>query len=338
VTYSAIGEEFAMIRRIRQGRCDSKSGFTLVELLVVVAVIGLLIALLLPAVMGARAASQRATCLSRLRQLGLATNLYIDAHGVFPTSRLAQRSGGAAFSTSSMKNYSIHAALLPYLEQGPLFDAINFAPEDDYDFPQIVNRTVRRTRLAAFLCPSENMKEALCNYRANLGVGRYYRDPGAFTIGVPNHPNKIADGASRTAMFSERVGGSYALTAQKPRDVVQRQDLFIGQHRDEFHLVRTSCNTAAQGEHWYVDSGRHWFYAGTRMTEYDHNAVPNDPAPSCDLFGLGGGAYGRNGPRSFHSSGVNVLNVDGSAEFVASSIGLSVWRARGTCSGQDDGF
>jgi len=60
-------------------------GFTLVELLVVIAIIALLIALLLPSLAGARQAAQRAACLSNLRQLGLAVTLYTHDHrGVYP--------------------------------------------------------------------------------------------------------------------------------------------------------------------------------------------------------------------------------------------------------------
>ena len=97
----------------------SRHGFTLVELLVVVAIIGVLVALLLPAVQAARAAARRMECANNMRQIGLAIHQYVDSHdGEFPY--LLHHSDAARDQTWI---YS----LSPWLEN---VNKMRFCPED----------------------------------------------------------------------------------------------------------------------------------------------------------------------------------------------------------------
>jgi prepilin-type N-terminal cleavage/methylation domain-containing protein/prepilin-type processing-associated H-X9-DG protein len=101
-------------------------GFTLVEMLVVIAIIGTLIALLLPAMQMARQAAYRTSCSNRLRQIGLAMTMYTEAHnGQFPQTAHAGEKQSWIFT------------LAPYLEQ---MDAVRICPVDPAADVRLANR------------------------------------------------------------------------------------------------------------------------------------------------------------------------------------------------------
>jgi type II secretory pathway pseudopilin PulG len=87
---------------------------------VVIAIIGLLIALLLPAVQAAREAARRGQCASNLRQIGLAIHSYDAAIGVYPPGRLRSP------VDHNGRCFSAYAYLLPYFDQVPIYNATNF--------------------------------------------------------------------------------------------------------------------------------------------------------------------------------------------------------------------
>jgi len=86
-------------------------GLTLIEVIVVCVVIGLLLALLLPAVQSARATARRIQCISNLRQLGIAETNYSSIHGMFTPDHLLTK---RTWSTNRLSGFVF---LLPYLEQ-----------------------------------------------------------------------------------------------------------------------------------------------------------------------------------------------------------------------------
>ena len=144
-----------------------RSGFTLIEILVVISIIAVLIGLLLPAVHAAREAARRAQCINNLKQIGLAAHNYHLSFGVLPFGK------GPSYQavlpgTPIFARWSANSQLLLFIEQGNLFNSINFnfPPETPgmggvlpfmpaYENPNRANATTSRTTIATFLCPSD---------------------------------------------------------------------------------------------------------------------------------------------------------------------------------------
>jgi prepilin-type N-terminal cleavage/methylation domain-containing protein/prepilin-type processing-associated H-X9-DG protein len=120
-------------------------GFTLVELLVVIAVIGVLIALLLPAVQAARATAQRMQCSSHLKQLGLAVMQYEQTHRVLPPSWTKIKAG-----EENPKYHNLLTFLLPYLEQQTVFQQYDW----NLRWNDAANKRAIDVNIPVFLCPS----------------------------------------------------------------------------------------------------------------------------------------------------------------------------------------
>jgi prepilin-type N-terminal cleavage/methylation domain-containing protein/prepilin-type processing-associated H-X9-DG protein len=134
-------------------RNDHHRGFTLIELLVVIASIGVLIALPLPAVQAAREAARRTHCVNNLKQLGLAIQGYLDAHGVMPLGSFKMPPPTGADPCKGGHEAGVFIAILPFLEQAPLFNAFN----SNIHYETAPNSTVVGTGLSVLWCPSDGL-------------------------------------------------------------------------------------------------------------------------------------------------------------------------------------
>ncbi|MGL4465391.1 MAG: DUF1559 domain-containing protein, partial [Planctomycetia bacterium] len=157
---------------------NRRRGFTLVEVLVVVGLIGLLLALLLPALQQAREAANRAACAANLKQIGVAINAYVEVHGLYPTSCMASGNlpDGRAYGRDSA---TTHSLILPHLGTEAVYDNINF------DFTSQDSSILRRHG-----CKSVSFRSRPVSYntsrRAGFNTGRCivqdeYQDPRGYS-------------------------------------------------------------------------------------------------------------------------------------------------------------
>ncbi|WP_417395186.1 DUF1559 domain-containing protein [Gimesia chilikensis] len=131
--------------RVRRQRSNSRSrsGFTVLELLVTCGIIGTLVSLILPAVGSAREAARQLQCKNQLKQIGIAIHCYHDTAGCLPA--------GWQFESTQKSLYSWSVPLLPYLEQRAVYEIVDRNQILAHPF----NLSARRTSLAGFLCPSD---------------------------------------------------------------------------------------------------------------------------------------------------------------------------------------
>ena len=164
-----------MTSRDRAVAKRKRSGFTLVELLVVITIIGILIALLLPAVQAARAAARRMQCSNNLKQLALAIHNFHAAHDVMPensnnygyTGGNWNQPGPGQLNTKA-NGFSWIAMILPYIEQNALYDQFDFSVSAVSSAGSPSNRELMKTPIADLVCPSDPATSKMVRFASEL--------------------------------------------------------------------------------------------------------------------------------------------------------------------------
>lgn len=296
------------------------AGFTLVELLVVVTIIGILIALLLPAVQGARESGRKTVCQNNLRQIGVALGSYESKLGVFPPS-----------STSRPKRHSWVPFILPYIEQEALFEKYRFNQNWNHN----ANKNVVKVRLEVLICPSapggkdrmdkvSGRKVAISDYSPPSGIAgglisQGFVDPRPSTRGVMRGNSalpmaKIRDGEANTLIVAEDAG--------RPQHWVR------GGRGPANTTVSRQCGNLDVRKGRVKGAG----WADSSIAIPMHGISPdglNCPVP-CPI-----NCTNNNEVYSFHRGGANILFVDGAVRLINQGIDVNTYASMITIEGKE---
>jgi prepilin-type processing-associated H-X9-DG protein/prepilin-type N-terminal cleavage/methylation domain-containing protein len=300
-----------------------RRGFSLLDLIVVIAIIAILIALLLPAVQATRAAARRAQCQNNLKQLGLAMHNYYDSFAVLPPGHVSPPG-------DKLNRYmSAHTMILPFMEEAAAYDRTNFHLSPIH----AANKTARAVSLKSYLCPADPAPPT------EFGGTNY-----AFVAGSKpsiawdgkdskNQPNGLFYQISKTRFQQVPDGLSNTMMAM---EITRGQDQVFNAQRAYAvkapPLPATLEPSAERGDKRAFDRGGSWMVGGFLQTlitvTLPINTQDNDLS-----YGLLEG--GLSSSRSFHPGGVNVLFGDGSVRFVSNSIDARALEGMATRNGAE---
>ena len=331
-----------------------RRAFTLIEVLVVIGIIGLLIALIFPAVMSARATANRLECQNRMRQWGIALLGYESAHRSLPFGYDLDGQG----LPLKVQWTSPQVRCLPYLEQAAAYDQIMAASD------RSSGSKAMKFQFAVFHCPMDDVRTGL-NYRTCTGGGFLdslptksvlrNREAGIFPASaswVAPKLSEIGDGLSHTAAMSERlISRGYSGSYDRKRDIWYSgaTELGFNVSLETVDAAAAICRKAPSDPSPFYKpfAGTNYAEHGLDYTWYNHGLPPNSDTPDCSLGTLDvtdpshtdvGGTmpFALVSARSEHRDGtVSVLLMDGSVRLIPQSVDTTAWRALATSNGGD---
>ena len=303
-----------------------RRGFTLVELLVVVAILATLVGLLVPAVQSARESARRSSCTNNVRQLGLAAANHESARGRFPLGAESRPWEARPDFPWQFFRWSLLAHLAPFYEEEQLLRSL------DLTVPLFLCPADVSTRVSDLFGPTNY---AGCT-GSGIGGGTPFETDGIFGINSRTRARDITDGLSKTAAFAESTLGA-GPKATTSRDGI---DAATG-YGFSFVSPLTEAGCSRPFYYNFTDlRGFSWANGEFRTTLYNHARPPNTETIDClsalmntpDKSRMYAG-YGWRPPRSRHRGGVTVGLADGSVRFVSDSVDPFVWQAAATIAG-----
>jgi prepilin-type N-terminal cleavage/methylation domain-containing protein/prepilin-type processing-associated H-X9-DG protein len=313
-----------------------RKAFSLVELMVVIAIIGVLISLLLPAVQKVREAAARVQCQNNLKQIALAVHLYHDNFSLLPMNRYGDYDNWTAFGGpyENSSSWSFLSALLPYLEQANLYQQGDIPPS------KLNESSATGKPVKVFFCPSDEavgiqqfaetthymghlgnpILVGLTNYKGVQGANWCWGD-----WANPGTSGCICEG------FFRGDGIFYPMDWERRKGFAQIRD----GTSNTFMLGEDVWNQdiATKG-YWYPIYGGGFAWAHPVEATLTCAIPPNARKP-------GGGDYlfsdwpNVHGFKSRHPNGVQMAYADGSVHFVSNDIALGIYRAMATISGDE---
>lgn len=312
-----------LLTPVRRDGWGARRAFTLVELLVVIAVIGILVGLLLPAVQQIREAARRTTCMNNQKQIALAIQNFHESFKKVPngTDLPGQISGHRYYGSWATK-------ILPWVEQESFLDAMglrNYVNVLNQHAPPSNNfGNVAFTELPVFECPSdangtviENVQEgALGNYA--LCAGNYFRITNGW------YGSGVIPADFRNGMVHFNLGRRFADVVDGLSNTLLSSELInVPRYNDKrgmmYYQVEPTVLFSAEQPPNTTTADRGYFRVNW----------PKAPA----IGGVGANVIYA---RSLHPAGVVVSTVDGAVNFVSDNISVDVFRAMGSVDGGDE--
>jgi prepilin-type N-terminal cleavage/methylation domain-containing protein len=322
-------------------------GFTLVEILVVIAIIGILVALLLPAVQAAREAARGAQCKNNLKQLALSLHNYHDAHKIFPPSVQFDWGENPSNSDNHRPNWLI--MLLPFIELQNLHDQFDFTVPISQG---LRNQQARGTFVAGFVCPTDTGQDVPfkgtsgANDGDNWARGNYAANGDGSLLGYdswnhichcgvggsgPQHVGGIGPSqapAWADAKFRGVMGACVSVPLKKITDGASHTLLLtevrIGvNERDHRGIwaMGTAGSSALFGHGSVADSNGPNNCGGasdnSRECNYLRNTDPGSARLDAECMGCYPVSNGQAGARSRHTGGMYGALCDGSVTFIS---------------------